>query len=55
MPERREKGIGEGGELRGVLTYGGEGRICPGSGRRRPASELFRGGDSPSELLRAWW
>ena len=55
MPERREKGIGEGGELRGVLTYGGEGRIWPGSGRRRPASEQLRGGDSASELLRDWW
>ena len=42
MPERRGKGRGEGGELRGVLTYGGEGQIWPESGRRRSASELLR-------------
>jgi len=41
--------------MQGSLTYGGEGRIWPESGRRRPASELLCGGDSASELLRDWW
>jgi len=41
--------------MQGSLTYGGEGRIWPESGRRRPASELLGGEDSASELLRDWW
>jgi hypothetical protein len=46
MPERREKGRGDGGELRGVLNYGGERRIWPKSSKQRPASIPLRGGGS---------
>ena len=45
IPERREKGRGGGGEVRGVLTYGGGGRIWPESGKRRPALEPLHGSD----------
>jgi len=53
IPERREKGRGGGGEVRGVLTYGGGGRIWPESGKRRHALEpLHGGGSAPAGRLR---
>jgi len=44
-PERREKGMGEGGELRGVLAYGGEGQLAGG----RAGLGCQRGGKKEEE------